>query len=165
MRMHSCSTTVVSRTQPNKRGGGQTGSWSDKYECRLWKTNEIRSEGGWWPQFTLRDIWWVSGTAVMGNACYNVRQYIHARKKKRSLKSNTASFLKRSLISFGLLEQTIKAMLSCMHHRNPEPQVFMLCKTGLTISHVKQLPAYVTFFSLSQQFCFGGAVHYWISSI
>lgn len=45
-----------------------------------------------------------------------------------------------------VFEYTIKAMLSSMLDHNPEPPVFMLSNTGLTISHIKQLPTYVTFF-------------------
>lgn len=145
---------------PNMRGGGQTGS--DMYECRLWKTNERWLVGGCW-FYSVRYV-----ISVTGNAHYDVFQCVHGKKKKNQA---TCLFFfliwKPSLRPFGLLEQTIKDTLCRAHHHNPEPQVFMLCKTSLTISHVKQLLAHVTFspLSFSQQFRSGVAAYYWINSI
>lgn len=122
--------------------------------------------GGWWVDvgFTLWDMsfLWQEMLIMMCSSVYTA--------KKRKIKQHVFFFFliwKPSLRPFGLLEQTIKDTLCRAHHHNPEPQVFMLCKTSLTISHVKQLLAHVTFspLSFSQQFRSGVAAYYWINSI
>lgn len=122
---------------------------ADMYECRLWNTNESRLVGECCFYYMRYFI------AVTRSANYAMFQYVLAEKEKSiSTFSHWFCFyLKSSLRHFGLLEQTIKDTLSRANHHNLEqPQVFTLRETSLTISHVKQLLAHVTFSPLSLSF-------------
>lgn len=132
---------LLGSSLPNRMGGEQTGWY-------VWVqiVEDKREPVGGWMLVLLCELF----------HCWHRKWSLwHApvctwQKKKKSISTVFILFiLKSSLRHFGLLEPTIKDTLSGANNHNPQPQVSMLFETSLTINHVKQLLAYVSFSPLS----------------